>query len=132
MSLSRNQTPFQRSRDSSIQDGNLHFENVINNLICTFFNDRIQFLQRLKLRHTSVHSSKRLCYYLANCARNEIEVAMRESFLLPLQGIGVCVNVHTIQSLAKKFKISVWTSLSVNVHVYRVRSASPRYTRVVT
>ena len=33
-----------------------------------------------------VHPSKRLCSYLPNCVRNE--VAMRESFLLPLQGMG--------------------------------------------
>ena len=55
VSLIRNPTPFQRSRDSSIQDGKLRFGNFINNYMCTFFNDRIQFLQRLKLRHTSMY-----------------------------------------------------------------------------
>ena len=57
--------------------------------------------------------SKRLCYYLSNLVWNE--VAMRESFLLPLDHIGVCVDVHTIESIAKNIDIRVRASLSVKI-----------------
>ena len=99
VTLIRNHTPFQRSGDSSIQDGKLLFGNVNN----TIFNDRIQFLQGLKLRHTSMHIQVNAyrCYYLSNWVRND--VAMSESLILPLVHIRACVDVDTISSIAKNY-----------------------------
>ena len=106
MSLIRNQTPFQRSRDSSIQDGNLRFENVrYQQLNVYIFQQSDTVFAKTEVVahiHIHVHPSKRLCYYLSNCARNE--VAMGESFFLTLEGIGWCVGVHTIYSIAKNYK----------------------------
>ena len=66
--------------------------------MCTFFADQTRGFGKPNYRHTCivmhVHPRKRLCYYLSNWVRNE--VAMRESFILPLNLIGACVDVHTI------------------------------------